>query len=60
MTLAGVYSFWKHVSKLERRETHRYIEMFYILKFRDLVSDITFIHMLVSGNDRDSILQGNL
>jgi hypothetical protein len=37
MTLAGVYSFWKYVSKLERRETRRYLEMFYILKFRDLV-----------------------
>jgi sucrose synthase len=39
MTLAGVYSFWKYVSKLERRETRRYLEMFYILKYRDLVSD---------------------
>ncbi|ESW10933.1 hypothetical protein PHAVU_009G250800 [Phaseolus vulgaris] len=38
LTLAGVYGFWKHVSKLERRETRRYLEMFYILKFRDLVS----------------------
>ncbi|KAJ4954655.1 hypothetical protein NE237_011438 [Protea cynaroides] len=36
MTLAGVYGFWKYVSKLERRETRRYLEMFYILKFRDL------------------------
>ncbi|XP_013620919.1 sucrose synthase 2-like [Brassica napus] len=40
LTLAGVYSFWKHVSKLERRETRRYLEMFYSLKFRDLVSVI--------------------
>lgn len=38
MTLAGVYGFWKYVSKLERRETRRYLEMFYILKFRELVS----------------------
>ncbi|KAF5732631.1 sucrose synthase 2 [Tripterygium wilfordii] len=38
MTLAGVYGFWKYVSKLERLETRRYLEMFYILKFRDLVS----------------------
>lgn len=37
MTLAGVYGFWKYVSKLERREIRRYLEMFYILKFRDLV-----------------------
>ncbi|KAK9983729.1 hypothetical protein SO802_033254 [Lithocarpus litseifolius] len=36
MTLAGVYGFWKYVSKLERRETRRYLEMFYILKCRDL------------------------
>ncbi|WOG83819.1 hypothetical protein DCAR_0102997 [Daucus carota subsp. sativus] len=40
MTLAGVYSFWKYVSKLERRETRRYLEMFYILKFRDLVKSV--------------------
>lgn len=37
MTLAGVYSFWRFASKLERRETRRYLEMFYILKFRELV-----------------------
>lgn len=41
LTLAGVYGFWKHVSKLERRETRRYLEMFYILKFRDLVSNVS-------------------
>lgn len=40
LTLAGVYGFWKYVSKLERRETRRYLEMFYILKFRDLVKNI--------------------
>ncbi|KAL6978366.1 Sucrose synthase 2 [Sarracenia purpurea var. burkii] len=40
MTLAGVYGFWKHVSKLERRETRRYLEMFYILKYRDLVKSV--------------------
>lgn len=39
MTLAGVYGFWKYASKLERRETRRYLEMFYILKFRNLVSN---------------------
>ncbi|XP_052306235.1 sucrose synthase 2 isoform X2 [Populus trichocarpa] len=45
MTLAGVYGFWKYVSKLERRETRRYLEMFYILKFRDLVSEnCTFVN----------------
>ncbi|CAI9300307.1 unnamed protein product [Lactuca saligna] len=40
MTLAGVYSFWKYVSKLDRREIRRYLEMFYILKFRDLVKSV--------------------
>uniref|UniRef100_A0A7N0TTE3 Sucrose synthase n=2 Tax=Kalanchoe fedtschenkoi TaxID=63787 RepID=A0A7N0TTE3_KALFE len=40
MTLAAVYSFWKHVSKLERRETRRYLEMFYILKYRDLANSV--------------------
>ncbi|KAG5567768.1 hypothetical protein RHGRI_003076 [Rhododendron griersonianum] len=40
MTLAGVYGFWKYVSKLERRETRRYLEMFYILKYRALVKSI--------------------
>jgi sucrose synthase len=40
MTLAGVYGFWKYVSKLERRETRRYLEMFYILKFRELAKTV--------------------
>ncbi|KAF9604034.1 hypothetical protein IFM89_001394, partial [Coptis chinensis] len=40
LTLAGVYGFWKYVSKLERRETRRYLEMFYILKFRDLAKSV--------------------
>lgn len=43
MTLAAVYGFWKYVSKLERRETRRYLEMFYILKFRDLVKSVPFV-----------------
>lgn len=42
MTLAGVYGFWKYVSNLDRRETRRYLEMFYALKYRNLVST-TFI-----------------
>jgi len=40
MTLSGVYGFWKYVSKLERRETRRYLEMFYTLKYRDLVKTV--------------------
>lgn len=38
MTLTGVYGFWKYVSNLERRETRRYLEMFYALKLRSLVN----------------------
>jgi len=30
-TLDGVYGFWKHVSKLMRRQTRMYLEMFYFL-----------------------------
>ncbi|KAK4770445.1 hypothetical protein SAY87_030977 [Trapa incisa] len=40
LTLAGVYSFWKHASKNDRREIHRYLEMLYILKFRELAKSI--------------------
>ncbi|PKH55671.1 hypothetical protein CRG98_050317 [Punica granatum] len=40
LRLAGVYGFWKHVSRLDRREVCRYLEMFYILEFRDLVKSI--------------------
>eukprot|EP00253_Pinus_taeda_P021590 PITA_21590 len=41
MTLDGVYGFWKYVSKLERRETRRYLEMFYALKYRYLVKIVS-------------------
>ncbi|GKA28267.1 sucrose synthase [Tanacetum coccineum] len=37
LTLAGVYGFWKHVSKLDRLEIRRYLEMFYALKYRQLL-----------------------
>ncbi|XP_057962868.1 sucrose synthase-like isoform X2 [Malania oleifera] len=40
MTLAGVYGFWKHVSNLDRRETRRYLEMFYALKYRKLAETV--------------------
>lgn len=40
MTLSGVYGFWKFVSNLDRRETKRYLEMFYALKFRDLAKSV--------------------
>ncbi|CAK9135070.1 unnamed protein product [Ilex paraguariensis] len=50
MTLAGVYGFWKYVSKLERRETRRYLEMFYILKFRDLVRSLILLFSATHKN----------
>jgi sucrose synthase len=34
LTLAGIYGFWKYVSKLDRQEIRRYLEMFYALKYR--------------------------
>ncbi|XP_020583263.1 sucrose synthase 2-like [Phalaenopsis equestris] len=40
MTLAGVYGFWKYVSNLDRRETKRYLEMFYALKYRQLAESV--------------------
>ncbi|CAA6664199.1 unnamed protein product [Spirodela intermedia] len=40
MTLSGVYGFWKYVSNLERRETRRYLEMFYALKYRNLAKSV--------------------
>jgi len=40
MTLARVYGFWRFVSDLERRETRRYLEMFYALQYRPLVAQM--------------------
>eukprot|EP01018_Ginkgo_biloba_P031503 Gb_22873 [translate_table: standard] len=40
INLAGIYGFWKYVSKSGRRETQRYMEMFYILKYRNLVKSV--------------------
>uniref|UniRef100_A0A1D1ZL72 Sucrose synthase n=1 Tax=Anthurium amnicola TaxID=1678845 RepID=A0A1D1ZL72_9ARAE len=40
MTLSGVYGFWKYVSNLDRRETRRYLEMFYGLKYRNLAKSV--------------------
>ncbi|CAI9765985.1 unnamed protein product [Fraxinus pennsylvanica] len=39
-TLAGVYGFWKYVSKLDHLEIRRYLEMFYGLKYRKLAEDV--------------------
>ncbi|KAK9843685.1 hypothetical protein WJX81_002259 [Elliptochloris bilobata] len=40
MTLSRVYSFWKYVKKLDRREARRYLEMFYILRLRPLIAQM--------------------
>ncbi|TYG59834.1 hypothetical protein ES288_D07G018400v1 [Gossypium darwinii] len=40
LTLTGVYSFWKHVSKLDRHKSRRYLEMFYALEYRKLVESV--------------------
>ncbi|EFN59180.1 hypothetical protein CHLNCDRAFT_48488 [Chlorella variabilis] len=38
VTLSHIYTFWKHATSLESRETKRYLEMFYILEMRRLVA----------------------
>lgn len=52
LTLSRVYGFWKYVSKLGRRESRRYLEMFYILKFRELVKTVPI------ASDDKSYLEG--
>jgi len=39
LTLARVYGFWHYVTNLEKEETSRYIDMFYGLMHRKLVSE---------------------
>jgi sucrose synthase len=45
LTLTGVYGFWKHVSKLDRLESRRYLEMFYALKYRKLAESVPLAAM---------------
>ena len=40
MTLTRVYSFWRLISRMERRAQKRYLEMFYILKLRPLIAGV--------------------
>jgi sucrose synthase len=40
LTLTTIYGFWKYVSNLERRETRRYLEMYYGLKYRPLAEKV--------------------
>ena len=37
---ATLRSFWRHVSNLERRETRRYLQMFYCLMMRPLIAKV--------------------
>ena len=34
MSLSRIYGFWKYITKIERQETNRYLEMFYNLMFK--------------------------
>jgi sucrose synthase len=36
LSLSRVYGFWKHISRIERDETRRYLEMFFSLMYRPL------------------------
>ncbi len=40
MTLSRIYGFWKFLSSLERQETSRYLQMFYLLQFRPLAAGV--------------------
>ncbi len=40
MTYSRIYGFWNFVTNLERKETRRYLEMFYTLKFRKLAQNV--------------------
>jgi sucrose synthase len=40
LTLTTIYGFWKYVSNLDRRETRRYLEMYYGLKYRPLADKV--------------------
>ena len=40
LSLQNIYSFWRHTTHMERRDTRRYLEMFYMLKMRPLVKTV--------------------
>ncbi len=44
--LCSTYTFWRHVTGLERREAKRYLEAIYILLFRRLVAQVSVVHGL--------------
>ncbi len=40
LSLSRVYGFWKFISKIERQETRRYLEMFYGLMYRPRAEEV--------------------
>jgi sucrose synthase len=40
LDLANIYGFWRYATDLERKETRRYLEMFYALQLRPLSDQI--------------------
>lgn len=58
MTLSGVYGFWKYVSNLDRRETRRYLEMFYALKYRNLAKTVPLASDAASALNGGAVLNG--
>ncbi len=54
LTLSSVYSFWKHVSDLERRETKRYLEM--LCEYRQALSAVVDGSCLVGRVFSDGVL----
>lgn len=41
LSLTRIYGFWKHISNIEREETHRYLQMLYGLMFKPMAARIT-------------------
>jgi sucrose synthase len=40
MRLARIYGFWKYMSRIEREETRRYLEMLYFLAYRPMAEAV--------------------
>lgn len=40
LNLAQIYSFWRHITNIEREETQRYLELLYGLLFRPLARNV--------------------
>ncbi len=40
LTLSRIYGFWKYITNIEREETRRYLDMFRVLVYRRLASEV--------------------